>query len=199
MLYGLKRHHPIHLSGIVKEDNLAVSTKMPVVAFVLVTPMRTTSGEHIDVDFAAGHLVSVNLIFGLPYLQSMGAIVNLNDSAVMMSKVGHTQFPIKYHVLQYSIPPIASSKWQHARGTPYQGICADLNRTKAQVESVSTATIPGATTEGSSGVRPTKVLKIDIQDAFLKFPMGLPPGPSDHLVAMDTFQQEHSIWSSAFH
>ena len=150
--------------------------------------MRTNSREHIDVAFAAGHLVSVNLIFGLPYLQSTSAIMNPNDSAVMVFKVDHTQFPIKYHVLQYSIPPISSSKWQHARGTPYQGICADLNRTKAQVES-----------EGSSGVRPTKVLKIDIQDAFLKLPMGLPPGPSDHVVAMDTFQQEHSIWSSAFH
>ena len=88
-MYDPKRHHPIHLSGIVKEEELAVSTELPV-AFVLVTLMRTNSGEHIDVDFAAGHLVSVNLIFGLPYLQFTGVIVDLNGNVLVMPKIGHT-------------------------------------------------------------------------------------------------------------
>ena len=124
--YGPKRHHPIHLSGIVKEDEPAVSTEL-LVTFVLVTPMRTDSGEHIDVAFAAEHLVSVNLMFGLPYLQSTGAILDPNDSVMVMSKVGHTKFPIEYRLPGCSVPLLTSSKWQHARDTRYKGICADLN------------------------------------------------------------------------
>jgi hypothetical protein len=57
--------------------------------------MRTISREHIDIAFALGHLVLVNLMFGLPYLQSTGSIVDLNDNAVVVSKVGHAQFPIE--------------------------------------------------------------------------------------------------------
>ena len=93
-MYGPKRHHLIHLSGIVNKDESAVSTKLPV-TFVFLTSMRTNSVEHIAVAFAAGHMVSVNLMFGLPYLHSKGAIVDLNDNVVVMSKVGHTQFPMK--------------------------------------------------------------------------------------------------------
>ena len=74
-IYGPKRHHPITLSEICKEDKLAVSTK-PLVASVLTTPIHNNSGEPINIAFAAGHLVLVNLIFGLPYLQYTGSIVD---------------------------------------------------------------------------------------------------------------------------
>ena len=96
-MYGPTRYHPITLSGIFKEDELAVSTELPV-TLVLITPMRTNSGEPINVNFAAGHWVLVNLIFGLPYLQSMGPIADLNNNVVVVPKVRHSQFPIKYRV-----------------------------------------------------------------------------------------------------
>ena len=108
----------------------------------------------------------VNLIFSLPYLQSTGAIVDLKDNFMVMSKVGHAQSPIKYRVPQYSIPLIAFIKWQHTRDIRYQGMCAELNGIKVKVQSVSAVTIPDTTTEGSAGVRPTEVLNIDIHDAF---------------------------------
>jgi hypothetical protein len=121
VLYGPEHHHPTHFSVIVKEDKSTVSIKLPV-AVVL-----------INVAFAVGHLALVNLIFGLPYLQSTGAIVDLNDKVVVMSNVGHAHFPIEYYVSQCSVPLIVSSKIQHARDTRYKGIRAELNETKAQV------------------------------------------------------------------
>ena len=54
-VYGPKRHHSIHLTGIVKEDENAISTELPV-AFVFVTPFRTTAGDPINVAIAAGNV-----------------------------------------------------------------------------------------------------------------------------------------------
>ena len=165
VVYGPKRPHPSVLSGIVKEDKLAVSTKLPFV-FVLIVPMRIQSGESINIPFAAGYMMSVNLIFGLPYLQSTGSIVDLNDNVVAVSKVGHTHFPIKYCVTQCSVPSITSIKMQHARDTRYKGIHTELHEIEAQVQCVSAATISDPTTKSSPYVQPTKVSKIGIQTRF---------------------------------
>lgn len=127
---------------------MAVSTKLPL-AFVLVTPMCTNNGEYIDISFAAGHLMLVNLILGLSYLQFTGSIADLNDTVAVMSKVGHAQFPTTYCVPQCSVPLILSRKWQHVRDTLYKGIHAELNGTKAQVRYVSATMIPDPTTKGS--------------------------------------------------
>jgi len=154
-VYGPKRHHPITLSGIVKEEKDAVSTELPV-AFVFITPMRNNSGQPINVAFAAGNLVSVNMIFGLPYLQSTGSIVDLNDNVVVMSKVGHSSFPIEYRVPQCCVPKADNeSSDKQTTSTRYKGIRDELKGIEALVHCAHAAAIPGATPSSGGGALPT--------------------------------------------
>jgi hypothetical protein len=145
-MYGPTHHHPLKLSGIVKEDKEAVSTDL-LVMFVFVAPMRNNSGQHINVAFAAGNMVSVNMIFSLPYLESTGSVVDLNDNIVVMSKVGHSQFPIGYRVSQCSVPKVefeSSNKNKQATNTRYKGVRNELNGIKALVQYAHVDVIPSA-------------------------------------------------------
>ena len=194
-IYGPKRHHHIILSGIVKEDKDAVSTELPV-AFVFVTPMHSNSGQPINVAFVTGNMVSVNMISGLTYLQYKGSIMDLNDNVMVMSKVGHSQFPIEYCVPQCSVLKVkleSSNKNKQATNTRYKRIRDELNGIEALVQCVHAAVIPGATPSSGGGALPTNVSKFDVQNGYWKLPIGLPSSPAYHLVAMAVFKREAGI------
>ena len=138
--------------------------------------------------------MSVNMILCLPCLQSTGSIVDLNDNVVVMSKVGHSSFPIEYRVPQCCVPKAENeSSDKQATSTRYKGIRDELKGIEALVQCAHAAAIPGATPTSGGGALPTESSQIDIQDGFWKLPMGSPPSPAYHLAAMAAFQREAGI------
>ena len=130
------------------------------------------------------------MIFGLPYLQSTGSIVDLNDNVVVMSKVGHSQFSIKYCVPQCSVPKAesrSSDKYKQTTDTWYKVIRGELKGIEALVQGAHAAAIPGATPSLGGGAPPANLSKLDVQEGFWKLPMGSPPSPAYHLAAMAAF------------
>ena len=92
-VYTDKSYEPISLSGIVQIDGKAVSTLLPV-AFVFHTPYVTKDGTPTTIIIACGPQVTVNVILGIPFIESTKMIIDMNDKVADLQALDAPPFRI---------------------------------------------------------------------------------------------------------
>jgi hypothetical protein len=79
-VFAPQDYAPIMLLGVVhSQQQEAVTTELEV-GFQFHLPYKTTKGEDASLLIATGPNVSVNTILGLPFMQGMGMILDLDDN-----------------------------------------------------------------------------------------------------------------------
>lgn len=102
-IYCGKECESILLSGVVQSGGSAHTTELDI-AIKIQLGYSTKDGAPIQLVMACGRDVSANCIFGLPFLQAAGAVVDLIDHVVEMKNLACEPFPIEYARSMVSVP-----------------------------------------------------------------------------------------------
>ena len=108
-LYTSKEYVPITLSGIVQNEDTAVTTSLDCTfQFYLPYKLRGT-GEDCLLSIAAGKSVTVNVILGMPFILSMKMVLDFVDNVATCNAIDHKPFPIKYRRTSNAVPAVDAS------------------------------------------------------------------------------------------
>jgi hypothetical protein len=102
-VYTPNSFSPIGLSGIVQNDGKAVTTQLPV-AFAFHTPLFTKDGRQCQILVACGRQVSVNLILGISFLKSAGAVIDYSDNVVQLRNLDCSLLNLTHKVARLTAP-----------------------------------------------------------------------------------------------
>ena len=142
-VYTDKSYEPISLSGIVQIDGKAVSTLLPV-AFVFHTPYVTKDGTPTTIIIACGPQVTVNVILGIPFIESTKMIIDMNDKVADLQALDAPPFRIDSRMPQCAAPQVERSRTtvNYAR---YGTFLQELDALEAHVGTVyATTTAPAS-------------------------------------------------------
>jgi hypothetical protein len=96
---------PITLSGIVQQGGLSVTTDLSV-GFQFCLPYLTREGSPTSLVVTAGPDVTVNAIFGLPFIAQTKMIINTSDQVAEMRAFDTPPFPINFCRAICAVPVI---------------------------------------------------------------------------------------------
>jgi hypothetical protein len=119
-VYAPHDYAPITLSGIVEQDGESITTESTV-AFKFKLFYLTKEGNPTTFMVAVGPNVTVNAIFGLPFIKQTKMIVNAADQVAELHALDALPFPINFHHVQCHIPNIDETK-VHVNMTQYADI-----------------------------------------------------------------------------
>jgi hypothetical protein len=100
-----KDHSPIILSGVIDDENQAITTKVSV-TFEFHLPYPTCHGQSTSISIATGPQVSVNSIIGLPFITGTGMIIDTVNNVVEAKHLVCEPFPIDFCCATKYVPAI---------------------------------------------------------------------------------------------
>ncbi len=126
-----KDHSPIILSGVIDDENQAITTKLSV-AFQFHLPYLTRDGQSTSIMIATGPQVSVNSIICLPFITATGMIINTVDNVVEATHLVCEPFPIKFCCAMKYVPAISNN---HAAicYIEFKEVLSIINKTDAYI------------------------------------------------------------------
>ena len=134
-------------------------------------PYLTPDGAEVSLTVAAGPSVSVNLIFGLPFIEGTRMDVDFNDNVAVCRGISCPPFPIEKKRARVHVPSTEDAK-VHVSGNPdFTSFLEDLATLDATIASVyATASTPSPMKRTRFADEPS--LESDLDD---KIPPGIPP------------------------
>ena len=103
--YSNNDYSPIILSGIIQQDGASVSTDLTV-AFQFTLPYLTHEGHATSLLIATGPDVTVNTIFGLPFIQQTRMVIDASDQVADMRTLDMPPFSIDFHCTMCTVPAL---------------------------------------------------------------------------------------------
>ncbi len=103
-VYAPRDYAPIILSGIVQSHQDKAVTMELEVGFQFHLPYKTTDGDESSLMIAMGPHVSVNTIFGLPFMQGTGMIRDLVNNLAECKYLDCPPFPIDFRRTLNHVP-----------------------------------------------------------------------------------------------
>lgn len=150
-LYAPEDYSPIILSGVVSKDAIPVTTDLTI-AFEFHIPFLTRDGSSASIIIAVGPDVSVNVIFGLPFIKTTGGILDLVSDRFEVHNLVSEPFPVVYLRSRNFVP---KDDGHPPPSTQYQNIIQEITRLEQYVTQVLPAPDRsvsfGPTTIGSPG------------------------------------------------
>jgi hypothetical protein len=140
-------HSPIILSGVIDDENQAITTKLSV-AFEFHLPYPTHNGQSTSISIATGPQVSVNSIIGLPFITGTGMIINTVDNVVEAKHLVCEPFPIDFCCATKYIPAINDDR-AAIRYIKFKEVLSIIAKTDAYIAKV----YAGATLASNKKVR----------------------------------------------
>jgi hypothetical protein len=109
-IYLPDNYPAIILSGIVNTpDSVPITTKLNV-GYGIHLPYTTKDGSYTSLLVAAGPIVAVNFILGLPFIKATGMITDFVDNVREAKNLLCDPFPINFKHAMKSIPVFQESK-----------------------------------------------------------------------------------------
>ncbi len=96
-------YNPIVLLGIIHRGGASVTTKLSV-GFQFHLPYLTKEGKPTSILVATGPHVTVNMIVGLPFIQTTRGIIDFADNVDDLCALNAPPFPIEYRRTTVHIP-----------------------------------------------------------------------------------------------
>jgi hypothetical protein len=127
-------HSPIFLSGVIDDENQAITTKLSV-AFQFHLPYLTCDGQSTSISIATAPQVSVNSIIGLPFITATGMIIDTVDNVVEAKHLVCEPFPIKFRRTTKYVPAI-SNNHPTIRYIEFREVLSIIEKTDADIAKV---------------------------------------------------------------
>ena len=170
-------HSPIILSGIIDDENEAITTELSV-AFQFHLPYLTRDGQSTSISIATGPQVSVNSIIGLPFITGTGMIIVTVDNVVEAKHLVCQPFPIEFRCATKYVPAISDDRAE-TRYIEFNEVLSIIEKTDAYIAKVYAGT-PSATNK-----------KVRISEQHM--PVG-PESDSDSLTSISTNRSMIGRW-----
>lgn len=126
---------PIVMSGVVHNNGSAVTTELPV-AFVFHLPYLTRDGSPTTLSVATGPHTGVNLILGLPFIESTGLAMDFVDNVADCKNLTCPPFPLFKKRAGVQIPSLQETKVNVSTPAPYDAFLADIDAIERKMISV---------------------------------------------------------------
>ena len=141
--------NPIILSGIVQQGGASVTTDLTV-AFQFHMPYLTREGHPTTLLVACGPNVTVNTIFGLPFIQGTRMVLDASDQVAELRALDTPPFALDFRHTMCTVPPIT--------GPPDEGIAARYASIIKEVDKI-VAMYSGPTNAGpAEAPKPASIL-----------------------------------------
>ncbi len=108
-LYTSREYAPITLSGIVQtEESLSVTTVLDCTfVFHLPYKLQGDGGDSLNA-IAAGKDIAVNVILSMPFIASMGMVLDFKDNVATLNAIYHPPFAIEHRRTARTVPTSAA-------------------------------------------------------------------------------------------